>query len=60
MEKTNKNRQEMNDPRKGAPDASSGQQQNTSEKNNLTKKDIPESTNESKGTMGSGQRQDTN
>ncbi|MBC7828730.1 MAG: hypothetical protein H7122_13345 [Chitinophagaceae bacterium] len=26
----------------------------------LTKEDLPESTNESKGTMGSGQRQDSN
>lgn len=26
----------------------------------LTKEDIPDSTNESKGTMGSGQRQDSN
>ncbi|HKP31850.1 MAG TPA: hypothetical protein VJT83_03965 [Chitinophagaceae bacterium] len=60
MEKSNKNRQETNDQRKTAPGAASAQQQNTSQKNDLTKKDIPESTNESKGTMGSGQRQDTN
>ena len=26
----------------------------------LTKKDLPDSTNESRGTMGSGQRQDSN
>ena len=30
------------------------------EKNELTKADIPDSTNESKGQMGSGLRQDTN
>lgn len=30
------------------------------QKNQLNKEDIPESTNESKGTTGSGQRQDSN
>ena len=60
MNKTNKNHQESNDKRKAAPDAGSAQQQKTSQKNDLTKKDIPESTNESKGAMGSGQRQDSN
>ena len=35
-----------------------GQQQQT--KNDLTSKDIPDSTNETTGSTGSGQRQDSN
>lgn len=31
-----------------------------SEQNQLSKEDLPESTNESKGSTGSGQRQDSN
>ena len=50
------------------PDSQSQQQQTsqTSDKKTanqdqqLTKEDIPESTNESRGTTGSGQRQDSN
>jgi hypothetical protein len=60
MEKANKNRKEENDPRRTAPEAGSAKSQKMSQTNDLTKKDIPESTNQSKGTMGSGQRQDTN
>lgn len=32
----------------------------SSKKQQLNKEDLPDSTNESKGTMGSGQRQDSN
>lgn len=60
MEKTTRKQQENTDQRKTAPREGSAQQQSTSQNSDLTTKDIPESTNESKGTMGSGQRQDTN
>jgi hypothetical protein len=36
------------------------QKERDEEEGGLTKEDLPESTNESKGKMGSGQRQDSN
>jgi hypothetical protein len=42
------------------PREGEGQPVQDNAKNDLTSKDIPDSTNESEGRMGSGQRQDTN
>ncbi len=53
MENTKPQEQNQEDSKDKKPDTSTPH-------NDLTKKDIPDSTNESTGVPGSGQRQDSN
>jgi hypothetical protein len=60
MKSIDKQTDKTRDQRMNDQNMQNGPRQEADQKNDLTKKDIPESTNVYKGTMGSGQRQDTN
>lgn len=62
MDKKQKKDPESRNPKSEQDHNHHDQADNKNPKNDqqLTKKDLPDSTNESRGTMGSGQRQDSN